>query len=100
MLLDALVRPDEAQAATALLKGCHPLEYIEDQIATSRPSLIPGASVQLLERCGIPLILPFGDVDPGLIKMTEGRGPTALGAFIKAVGCHRHPERDRDPPLV
>jgi len=100
VLFDALVLPGEQRAVNALLEDGHTLEFIKDQYRHCKSILIRGASVQLLERCGIPPLLPSGVADPGLIRSPEGKGEAALSSFIKAVGRHRHPERDRDPPLV
>ena len=41
-------------------------------------------------------MLPDGSVDPGLLMGDE----SLADAFIAAVGLHRHPQRDMDPPLV
>lgn len=100
VLFDALVLPGEPGAVNALLEDGHTLEFIKDQYRHCKSILIPGPTVQLLERCGIPALLPSGDADPGLIRPSKGKGPAALLSFIQAVGRHRHPERDRDPPLV
>ena len=100
VLFDALVLPGEPRAVNALLEDGHALEFIKDQYRHGKSILVPGASMRLLERCGIPPLLPSGGADPGLIRLVEGKGPAGLLAFITAVGRHRHPERDRDPPLV
>jgi catalase len=52
-----------------------------------------------LDRVGIPLVLPSGAADPGLLIGRGGSGANAQ-AFIAAIARHRHAERDRDPPLV
>ncbi|MEX2531921.1 MAG: catalase [Gemmatimonadota bacterium] len=100
VLFDALVLPDEARAVTDLLEDGHTLEFVKDQYRHGKTILVPGASKQMLERCGIPMELPSGDADPGLVSPPEDKGAADFGSFIEAVGRHRHPERDRDPPLV
>ena len=58
-----------------------------------------GTSTDLLAQAGIELTLPSGEADPGLI--TEKASGRAFDQnFIAAIGRHRHPERDRDPPLI
>jgi catalase len=54
----------------------------------------------LLDRAGIPAQLPSGDDDPGLLAGTWGEAVVGADAFIAAIGNHRHPVRDRDPPLI
>lgn len=100
VLFDALVLPDEAAAVAALLEDGRTLEFVKDQYRHCKTILVPDAAVQLLERCGIPMLLPSGDPDPGLLSPMKGKGGAGLSAFIEAVAQHRHWERDRDPPLV
>ena len=55
-----------------------------------------GASEALLQKAGVSPTLPSGEPDPGVIV----GGADAIGRFIEAVGKHRHPERETDPPRV
>ncbi len=58
-----------------------------------------GAGQTVLDACGIPLVLPSGEIDPGLV--VEAASPDmTIDAFIAAVGRHRHFARDSDPPRV
>ena len=100
VLFDALVLPGESEAVDTLLQGGHTLEFIKDEYRHLKTILIPEASVELVERCGIPMQLPSGDDDPGLILTSEGEAASALEPFVETVGRHRHPETDRDPPLI
>ena len=54
--------------------------------------------VELLEACGIPLTLPTGKPDPGLIVARGKEDPA--DAFVKALARHRHFARETDPPRV
>ena len=100
VLFDALVLPDGADAVTMLMVDGHTLEYVKDTYRHCKTILAFGASSALLERCGISETLPTGEVDPGIIVASSGDGRAATKRFIKAVGRHRHLERDSDPPLI
>jgi catalase len=57
-------------------------------------------SQALLADAGIPLSLPDGQADPGLILADAAQAAAAGADFIAAMGKHRHPMRDSDPPRV
>jgi catalase len=100
VLFDALVLPGGTEAVDALCLDGRTLEFVKDQYRHCKTILALGDSSRILGKAGIPLALPSGDADPGLL--VEGQEGTAANpqAFIAAVGRHRHAERDRDPPLV
>ena len=99
-LFDALVLPDGAPAAEALAADGHTMECIKDQDRHCPTILALGASQALLGDAGIPLTLPDGSADPGLLLSDASQARTAAAEFIAAVGQHRHPSRDCDPPRV
>ena len=99
-LFDALVLPDGAPAAEALAADGHTMEFIKDQYRHCKTILALGASQALLGDAGIPLTLPDGSADPGLLLSDASQARTAAAEFIAAVGQHRHPSRDCDPPRV
>ena len=100
VLFDALVLPGGTEAVDALCLDGRTLEFVKDQYRHCKTILALADSSRILGKAGIPLTLPSGDADPGLL--VEGQGGTDANpqSFIAAVGRHRHPERDRDPPLV
>jgi catalase len=100
VLFDALVLPDGAKAVQALLAHGHTLEFVKDQYRHCKTILALGASADILKRCGISATLPSGEADPGLLVVAGAKTDGAVKGFIKAVGRHRHPERDSDPPLI
>ena len=100
VLFDAVVLPDGAAGVGNLLADGHTLEFIKDQYRHCKTILALGESGVLLERCGIPAALPSKKADPGLIIAPSGDTKGAAKLFMTAVGRHRHPERDRDPPLI
>lgn len=51
-------------------------------------------------RASIAHTLPTGEADPGLLIEAQGDSYASPEAFIRAVGKHRHPARDQDPPRV
>ena len=100
VLFDALVLPGGTEAVDALCLDGRALEFVKDQYRHCKTILALGDSSRILGKAGIPLTLPSGDADPGLL--VEGQEGTDANpqSFIAAVGRHRHAERDRDPPLV
>jgi catalase len=93
VLFDAAVAPDGA-AAQALSKIGLALEFIKDQYRHCKPILALGVGKALFEAAGIPLRLPEGGADPGIL--IDKDAPT----FIAAIARHRHFERYADPPRV
>ncbi len=96
-LFDALVLADGEAGVAALAKDGHTMEFIKDQYRHCKTIMALGASTQLLDKAGVTTALPSGKRDPGVI-VDSGDGGTQ--AFIKAMGMHRHPERETDPPMV
>jgi catalase len=94
VLFDALVLPGGSQAADALCLDGRALEFVKDQYRHCKTILVLGDSLKILDKAGIPLTLPSGAADAGLI--VKGDAET----FIAAIGQHRHVERDQDPPRV
>ena len=95
VLFDALVLPD-GEAAAQLVAVGHTLEFIRDQYRHCKTILALGAGQQLLAAAGVPA--PSDD-DPAAWPVADGDDlSAAIEWFVEAVGRHRHPERDRDPP--
>jgi len=99
VLFDAMVLPGGPAAVSALARDGRALEFLKDQYRHCKTVLALGTSTELLDRAGIRLTLPSGEADPGLVTEKES-GRAFDQKFIDAIGRHRHPERDRDPPLV
>jgi catalase len=97
VLFDALVLPDGEAAVETLAGIGNTMEFVKDQYRHCKSILVVGASSALLEKAGISATLPDGSADPGLLIAD---GAPDIAAFIAAIGRHRHPERDLDPPLV
>ena len=100
VLFDALVIPDGEAGIQALSKDGHAMEFVKDQYRHCKSILVLGAGQALLDKAGVPKSLPDGAVDPGLIVDTAANAAKAAKSFIAAIGQHRHPVRDSDPPLV
>jgi catalase len=100
VLFDGIVVPDGASAIERLAADGHALEFLKDQYRHCKPMLILGAATGLLAKAGIPITLPSGERDPGLvIGQLDDRG-TAADSFMNALAQHRHFDRETDPPLV
>jgi catalase len=100
VLFDALVLPDGDEAVQALLNDGRALEFIKDTYRHCKTILSLGTSAALLDKVGIEKALPTGDLDPGLLIEDAAEYESEAKTFIAAVARHRHPERDRDPPLI
>ena len=100
VLFDAVVLPDGMDAVEALSKDGRSLEFLKDQYRHCKSIWVLGASSKLLQKAGIFEVLPSGEPDPGLIVSPSAEADSALEAFIAAIGKHRHPQRDNDPPLI
>lgn len=100
MLFDALVLPSGAKAVEALCLDGRTLEFIKDQYRHCKTILAMGNSSEVLTKAGIPLTLPSGEADPGLLIEGQNEGEADAQSFISALGRHRHDERDTDPPRI
>jgi len=99
VLFDALVLVDGEDGNERLGQLGQAMEFVVNQYRHCKTILALGASQALLTRAGVQPTLPSGDPDPGVIAGTDDvEGATAR--FIEAVGKHRHPSREVDPPLV
>ena len=100
VLFDAMVLPSGSEAVDALSLDGHTLEFVRDQYRHCKTILALGDSAKILSRAGIPLTLPSGAADLGLLIEGQEDSQANAQSFIAAVGLHRHAARDRDPPLV
>ncbi|QSI31054.1 catalase [Variovorax sp. RKNM96] len=99
-LFDALVLPDGQAAVEALDRDAHTLEFLRDQYWHCKTILAFGASEALLAQAQIPMTLPDGSTDPGLVLADAVAADDAITTFIAAMGAHRHFGRENDPPKV
>ena len=99
-LFDALVLPDGADAVASLDADAHTLEFLRDQYWHCKTILAFGASEALLAEAQIPLTLPDGSADAGLILADAANADEAIAGFIAALGLHRHFARENDPPVA
>ncbi|MGQ3176143.1 MAG: DJ-1/PfpI family protein, partial [Blastomonas fulva] len=96
-LFDALVLPDGAAAVESLDADAHTLEFLRAQYWHCKTILAFGASEALLAEAQIPLALPDGSADAGLVLADATDADAAIAAFIAAMPL-RHFERENDPP--
>ena len=98
VLFDAVVLPDGAAGVSALAGEAQAQEFVAHQYRHGKTVLALGASRGWLEKSGIAATLPSGAKDGGIV-LSDGKNPAAAAsAFIKAVGQHRHPAREINPP--
>ncbi|WP_371436654.1 catalase [Polaromonas sp.] len=97
-LFDAMVLPDGPDAVEALVADAHTLEFLRAQYWHCKPILAFGASQALLAEGQIPMALPDGSPDAGLILADPAGADGAIAGFITAIGSPRQYERENDPP--
>jgi catalase len=95
-----VVVPGGKDAIVKLGNVGNALEFLKDQYRHAKPILALAEGADLVENAGIPLVLPSGSPDPGLLLQPEGDAQAILSEFIDAVGRHRHHAREQDPPAV
>ena len=100
VLYDALVVPSGREAIKTLGNLGHAAEFVKEQYRHCKPILVLGAGQDLVENAGVPLRLPTGDPDPGVIEFPDEHVEEALAQFVKAIAKHRHFDREMDPPPV
>ncbi|MFC7418437.1 catalase [Iodobacter arcticus] len=101
VLFDALVLPDGAKGVALLARYGQTLEFVTNQYRHGKTILALGASKALLEKAGITITLPSGETDPGILQTASVDAlDESVSAFFVAVGKHRHPARELDPPLI
>jgi catalase len=100
VLFDAVVLPAGPEAVSTLLSDGHSLDFVKDQYRHCKTLLVLGSSSELLEKAGIPFALSTDEADPGLLIEAQDDSYASPETFIQAIGKHRHPARDQDPPRV
>ena len=94
VLFDGLVLPDSAAGVKRLAMHVEVMDFISNQYRHGKTILAIGASSALLEQGGVRPKLADGEGDPGIVAGTLAKADHAVDAFIKALGRHRHPERE------
>ena len=100
VLYDALVVPGGREAVKTLGNLGHAAEFVKEQYRHCKPILVLGAGQDLVENAGVPLTLPNGDPDPGVLRFPDERVEEGLAQFVDAIAKHRHFAREMDPPPV
>jgi catalase len=100
VVFDAVILPDGADAVAALAADGRMLEFVKDQYRHCKPILVLGAASGLIAKAGIPLTLPSGKPDTGLVVAASGEAAKTFDAFTRAIAAHRHFARETDPPRV
>src|SRR4029077_1513140 len=99
VLFDATIVAGGAAAAQTLSNDGRALEFVKDSYRHCKTVVVLGDGQRLLDQAGIPIELPDGSTDPGLVF--EVKGARALGdAVVAAIAKHRHFGRETDPPRV
>lgn len=100
VLFDGLVAPGGHEDARNLGKVGQAVEFIREQYRHCKPILALGIGKDLIVSAGVKLILPSGELDPGVLTFQDEGIDDVLPQFIEAIAAHRHYERETDPPTV
>lgn len=100
VLFDALVLPDGDDGVKLLAGYGQTQEFVTNQYRHGKTLLALGASKALLDKAEIATTLASGKPDPGIVLASADTIDDGAAAFIAAVGKHRHPERETDPPRI
>ncbi len=100
VLFDAVVLPDGETGVMRLLALPQAVDFVAQQYRHCKTLLAIGESKALFDRAGVAAFLDTGDADPGVGLAEPDEVDTAVAAFIEAMGKHRHPARESDPPNV
>ncbi|WP_293775659.1 catalase [uncultured Oxalicibacterium sp.] len=100
VLYDAVAIPDGADAVARMCKDGQIAEFLKDQYRHGKAILAMGAAQTLLDKVGIPLTLPDGNPDPGIVGLDGGDLDQAVNAFITALKQHKVFARETDPPVL
>lgn len=92
VLFDALVLPDGSAAVQALGNNVDTMAFIKDLFRHGKTILALGAGQELLDMAGIN---PVSNKDKSLILAESTNAAAIAPAFVKAVGAHRHPCREK-----
>ncbi len=100
VVFDAVLLPDGEAGVKTLLRHGQAVDFVAQQYRHGKTLLALGASKALLDRAGIEAFLASGDADPGVLMAEADEADAVHAAFIAAIGKHRHPARETDPPQV
>ena len=100
VLFDAVVLPDGEGGVKRLIGQAQAVDFVAQQFRHGKTLLALGASKALLDRAGVDAFLGSGEEDPGVLLAEPGELDEVQVAFIAAIGKHRHPARETDPPQV
>ena len=100
VLFDGLVAPGGHEDARNLGKVGQAVEFIREQYRHCKPILALGIGKDLIVNAGVKLILPSGELDPGVLAFPDEGIDDVLPQFIEAIAAHRHYERETDLPTV
>ena len=100
VLFDAVLLPDGEEGVKLLLRHPQAIDFVAQQYRHGKTLLALGSAKGLFDRAGVDAFLASGEADPGVLLAEAKDGETAHAAFIAAIGKHRHPARETDPPRV
>jgi catalase len=99
-LWDAVIVAGGEGSIEALSASGHAKEFLKDQYRHCKPIMFLDGASALAEAAGVPLTLPTGENDPGILQASGEDAAAAAATFKATLAKHRQFERETDPPLV
>ena len=99
VLFDAVMLADGEGGSAKLAVLGQAIEFMVNQYRHCKTIFALGSSAELLPMFGVDATLTSGDADRGVLTDANGFHD-AVAHFIDAVGMHRHPARETDPPAI
>ena len=94
ILFDGLVIPGGAASVATLAADGRVVEHVKDQYRHGKTVMAVAEARAIFDACGVD-----AGRDPGVLMMAK-IDSGAAARFIAALGRHRHPDRETDPPVV
>ena len=99
-LWDAVIVAGGEACVSALSASGHAKEFLKDQYRHCKTMLFLDDATAVAEAADVPLTLPNGQPDAGILQASGDDTESAKAAFTAALTQHRHLDRETDPPLV
>ena len=95
VLFDAVLLPADAMSVATLSVSAPVRDFIKEQYRHGKAIALAGGELSALAAFGIEIDADDADACAGIVA-----GKRVAEGFERAIGAHRHPARETDPPRV
>ncbi|HEY0906763.1 MAG TPA: catalase-related domain-containing protein, partial [Methylophilus sp.] len=99
VLFDAVVVAKGDMSIANLALDGRTADFLRDQYRHCKPMLLPAAANLLMEKAGIPTVLPDGSEDPATL-LSDEFSEARIETFMTLIGTPRNFARETVPPMV